>query len=157
METELHGMVVHFPIALLFVAMGLELVALYGPWRERMRPAVLVTLVLGTLGAAAAVATGPDENLRGIAIGHTHETMAKLTLLIFAVLTAWRLLNTWMEQSQQGLQQIAFLVVGLIGLSILSYTGWLGGQLVYQHGAGVKVNGQLVAPPPARGNFRPRG
>jgi uncharacterized membrane protein len=143
-------MVVHFPIALLFVAVGLELLGLYGPWRERLRPAALVTLVLGTLGAAVAVATGPDENMRGIAIGHTHESMAKLTLILFGLLTAWRLYGAWKKQTEGGLRTVAFLVLAVVGLGVLTYTGYLGGQLVYEHGAGVKVNGQLVAPPPPR-------
>jgi uncharacterized membrane protein len=156
MQTELHSMVVHFPIALLFVAVALELAALYAPWREKLRPAAIITLVVGTLGAAVAVLTGPDENMRGIAIGHTHESMAKITLLLFGILTVWRLYGVRKKQADSAVRTAAFLVVALVGLGVLSYTGWLGGQLVYQHGAGVKVNGQLVAPPAPRGNFPPR-
>lgn len=151
LQTELHGMMVHFPIALLFVAVGLELLALYGPWRERLRPVVLVTLVIGTLGALGAVITGPEHNARGIAIGEIHEKMGQLTLLLFAILTAWRLFTTWRKRSEGRLSTTIFLAIGLVGLGVLTYTGWLGGQLVYQHGAGVKVNGQLVAPPAPRG------
>lgn len=154
LQTDLHGMMVHFPIALLFVAVGLELLALYAPWRERLRPAVLVTLVIGTLGALGSVATGPDRYLRGIAIGSIHERMAKITLLIFVVLTAWRLFSVWRKRPESLLSTALFLVIGLIGLGTLSYTGWLGGQLVYQYGAGVKVNGQLVAPPAPGGPGR---
>lgn len=154
LQTELHGMIVHFPIALLFVAVGLELLALYGPWRERLRPAVVITLVIGTLGALAAVLTGPDRYLRGIAIGSIHERMAKITLLIFVVLTAWRLLSLRRQRTESAMSTALFLVIGLVGLGTLSYTGYLGGKLVYEYAAGVKVNGQLVAPPAPGGPGR---
>lgn len=149
-------MIVHFPIALLFVAVGLELLALYAPWRERLRPAVLITLIIGTLGAIGAIVTGPEHNARGIEIGEIHERMGQLTLLLFAFLTAWRLFSTWRKRAEGRVITAAWLLIAFVGLGALTYTGYLGGQLVYQHGAGVKVNGELVAPPAPRGENRGR-
>jgi uncharacterized membrane protein len=151
LASHLHGMVVHFPIALLLTALVLEAAALYKPWREKLHSVNLVLLLLGTLGAAAAVITGPDENFRGISqVGRVHENLAQLTLAFFAVVTALRLFVVWKKQAISPRLQAAFLAMLVIGAGLISYTGYLGGEMVYAQGIGVQVNGKLVNPPVTR-------
>lgn len=147
-------MVVHFPIALLFVSVGLEVAAVYKPWREKLQPAALVTLVLGTAAAAAAVVTGPDENYRGVsALGRIHENWAQITLVWFGLLTLWRLYMLYRQQALDGRRLTTYLILGAVGLGMLGYTGYLGGTMVYEQAVGVRIDGHLVAPPTPR---RPR-
>jgi uncharacterized membrane protein len=146
--TDLHGMIVHFPIALLFVSVGLEAAALYPRLRPHLNMAAFVTLLLGTIGAAAAVFTGPEENAPGVTrLMHTHENWAHLTLIVFGVLSVWRLWSLWRRKEHAGIAAVAFVALGAVGLGMLGYTGWLGGQMVYQEGVGVQRNGTPVAPP----------
>jgi uncharacterized membrane protein len=146
-------MVVHFPIALLLTSVLLELLALYKPWQERLRMPALITLVLGTLGAALAVATGPDDMARGVSsLVHTHERFADLTLILFGLLSAWRLALLWFKRSFSGAQVAAYVLLACVGVGLVGYTGYLGGTMVYEQAVGVKVNGQLVQPP-TRGHF----
>jgi uncharacterized membrane protein len=148
LQTHLHGMIVHFPIALLFTSVLLELLALHRPWQERLRMAALITLVLGTLGALAAVITGPDEMARGVTeLGETHEHFAQVTLALFALLTVWRVGLLWLKRAFSGAQVIAYVVLACVGVGLLGYTGFLGGTMVYEKAVGVRVNGQLVQPP----------
>lgn len=146
LESHLHGMVVHFPIALLFASVLIEMVALYRPWRERLLHASLVTLILGTLGAAAAVLTGPEETADAIRLGGTHERFAQMTLIVFGLLTLWRVLAIWRKRTFGTAAIAAYLVLCAIGVGLLGYTGFLGGTMVYEEAAGVRLNGQLVAP-----------
>lgn len=158
MMTDLHGMVVHFPIALLFVGVGLELLALHPRLRSFLSPAALVTLVLGAVAAAVAVATGPDENARGVTnLVHTHEQMAQITLVLFGLLALWRLWLLWRKQPLTGANAVAYLLVACIGLGTLTYTGYLGGQMVYRQAIGVQRNGQLIVPPQPRHGLRQQG
>ena len=62
---SLHPLVVHFPIALLLSAVGLELLALLLK-RPALHRISLWNLCLGTLGAAAAVLTGLRAEVAGL-------------------------------------------------------------------------------------------
>jgi uncharacterized membrane protein len=149
LQSHIHGMVVHFPIALLFSSVALELLALYKPWQDKLRAAALATLILGTLGAAASVMTGPDEMLRASPIGHTHENFADLTLITFGLLSLWRIVLLIRKRSMSTAVAGAYLVLCCVGLGLLGYTGYLGGSMVYDQAVGVRTNGQLVVPVPA--------
>lgn len=152
--TDLHGMAVHFPIALLFASVALELAALHPKLRAMAQPAALFTLILGTLGAAAAVFTGPEDNARGVTkLMGTHENMAHITLIIFGVLTVWRLYLLWRNQTLSRALLAGYIGLALIGLGALGYTGWLGGRMVYTEAVGVQRNGVMVAPP-QQGHYR---
>lgn len=151
--TDLHAMVVHFPIALLFVSVGLEAASLHPKLRSHLSVAALITLVLGTIGAAVAVFTGPEDNARGVTrLMHVHEQWAQSTLILFGVLVLWRLFTVWKRREHTGVAAVGFVLLGLVGLGMLGYTGYLGGQMVYREAVGVQRNGAMVAPP-VRGQF----
>ena len=153
--TNLHGMVVHFPIALLITSVVLEAAAMYPKFSDSLRPAALITLLLGTAGAAAAVITGPEDNARGIShLGQVHQQWAQATLLVFGLLSLIRLWSLWRKQRLAGWRGTALLAVSVIGLGMLEYTGLLGGKMVYEEAIGVRRDGQLIVPPKTyqRGN-----
>ena len=134
-----HPAVVHFPIALLAVAVLVDMVALFMR-RPSWHPVAWRLLVGGTLSALIAVVTGDaaaaDYRQEGetAALVQHHEDMATLCLLLFGVASLGRLPIALGRPPRWLAYWIALSVVGV---GLLVYTSNLGGELVYVHGIGV--------------------
>ena len=135
----IHPMIVHFPIALLIVAVMFELLAMR--WRTSgLRDASLYTLVAGVVGAGLAIITGKmaEEGMEesGIpdALLDIHEGLGYATFWIFLGLFALRVLirRGWLRE-----RPALTIGLGLVGIGVLAATGYYGGSLVYDFGAGV--------------------
>ena len=140
--THIHAMVIHFPIALLMAGFLSEIIALRSK-NEFYEKAAFYLLLLGALGAGAAYLSGSYAG-EGIEEGplkvpmELHENAALVTLWI-SIVTAlfnvglyfFRYKSAWTKWTG------ALLFTALIGS--VTYTGYLGGQLVYSHGAGVEL------------------
>lgn len=135
-----HPAVIHFPIALLFAAVAIDVYA----WirkDERAGWAGQVLLVLGTVGAMFSFVTGSMAeiwNARAYmpqAPMDQHEGLATLTSWMFIALVAFRSFLT--PTKNRGTFQIYLLFAGL-GLMALTATGYQGGELVYKYAAGVQ-------------------
>ena len=136
---RLHAALNDLPVALLIGAVLFDLLAA-ATRREGLRIASFWTLMLGALGAAAAVISGlqaEDHIAHGEAVHElmkTHEKLAFVTAGIFGVLALWRLLReSRMGQAERALA----LALGLGGAGVLTATGVYGGKLVFEHAAGV--------------------
>jgi uncharacterized membrane protein len=136
---RLHAALNDRPAALLIGAVLFDLLAA-ATRREGLRIASFWTLMLGTLGAAAAVISGlqaEDHIAHGEAVHRlmeTHERLALITAGVFAPLALWRLLReNRMGQAERALA----LALGLGGAGVLTATGVYGGKLVFEHAAGV--------------------
>lgn len=148
MDFPLHPILVHFPIALLFVSVLFDLLST-GLSRDSFREGALWLLGLGlTGGIAAALAGGMAEDAAekaGIAesLIERHEALAQATLVIMAVLLLSRLLlrNRFSPHSFA-----VYLVAAAVGLLTLIATGHTGGDLVYKHGAGVMTAPHATQP-----------
>jgi uncharacterized membrane protein len=142
---NLHAVVVHFPVALLLTATLLDLaclVARRATWLDR---ATTTLYVLGTLGAGAAFLSGDaaSEDLWDIstaaeAVMENHESLALLTLVAFALITALRLLVSHLGRRDKritvGFFRLLTLGAALAAQLLLATTAHLGGSLVYRHG-----------------------
>ena len=145
MTIPFHPMLVHFPIALLFASVLFD-VASTAFTRDSLREAALWLLGLGILGGiVAAIAGGQAEGAAekaGVAeaLIETHETLAYMTLGIMTVLFLYRplLRNRF---SMKAL--VAYFMIATVGLIAVSATGHTGGNLVYEHGAGVHTARQI--------------
>jgi len=136
----LHPRFVHFPIALslagvLFLVLGLfrrqERFTGYGQW----------SLLLGWLGIVAAVVTGlidqtgaPQEP-EVTAIINQHITAGIALLIASGLALYWPLRNKklWTTPARWG---YVALLVAIVLLVLME--GWLGGQLVYEYGVGLR-------------------
>jgi uncharacterized membrane protein len=135
-----HPVFVHFPIALLFVAVGLDV---FGYWRrdERALWAGNAVLILGTVGVLFTFITGnfaeiwaarsmiPQEPLK------RHESFATIASWSFIALVAVRSFL----QTHPNPKMFRFYLVAAFGALFALYkTGAQGGELVYKYAAGVK-------------------
>lgn len=155
MDTSLlHPMIVHFPIALLIVAFAFDLAGLIAR-RTSLTQAALYCQVLGALGAVAAYLTGEraEEAVEHLASAHTvlerHEDLGRLLMYAAIAVAVIRIGLVWKRKadSQGAKALLAAFSLGLVFL--VGATGFFGGQLVYNHGAGVAPIMQQL---PARGS-----
>jgi len=145
-----HPVIVHTPIALLIFSAVFALVGRLFD-RDWLRKASVVMLVFGFLGAFFAVQSGKPahkvpEHQQGVpeeAID-THAMVGERVMyLAGGALVALGIGSRLQGGAAQALGGIA-LILQLLAAGAVGYTGFLGGKLVYEHGANVKVDGQLV-------------
>lgn len=145
--TEIHPMLVHFPIVLW---MGAEVIAviilLRGgdlSARQHWSLTAFYALLGGTLFAALAAIFGDIALDHAVAAGfrespiELHETFALVTLSLFAVHSILRLLAIWRKYELAGTRGWMAELPGLAGIVLLVITAYLGGELVYQLGVNV--------------------
>jgi len=153
---DLHPAVVHFPIALGLIGALAELVYLLirRPWVRWFGP-VLLTLALAGSGVAyfSGKAVGDKAEHQGVPEAavdkHEESCLWALGTLGLATLLSWAVRPTG-----KGIWLSTLVALAAAGLTL--YTGYLGGELVYVHGAGhVKGSAQHGKPPPSqKGSIR---
>ncbi len=144
---ELHPSIVHAPLVLLPATAIVDLLAAMSPLDRRLdrvgRRLWWATagggLFVGLTGMAASQEIElREERARDVMFLHG---MGNFTLVLAAFgVAAWRTRNRASMTSA---------VAGLLASGFAVYTAYLGGELVYSHGAGVKVLGGAAAESPA--------
>ncbi len=141
MET-IHPIIVHFPIALLITATFISLLAVfYKNKREELKTVLYWLLILGGISILVAFASGLYEAGRVVHNEAIHEIMETHELLGYIITSAFVLIAVWFIIRKQKIKikeltLIAFLLLASSG--VLVYSAYLGGQMVYEQGAGVK-------------------
>jgi uncharacterized membrane protein len=141
--SHIHPMLVHFPIALLIAGFFSDVLGLFVK-KEFFTRAGFYLLILGTLGAIAAVITGHMAG-DGIEAGslkqavEVHEDAGTLTLWLALITSAFRIVLVWLEKYKGALKAVA-LVLFLATVLSVARTGYYGGELVYKHAAGVELS-----------------
>ena len=146
----LHPFIVHFPIALLFTAPILIIIALI--WTDKSRTmfiAAFIIMLCGTIACYVAAVSGDaashevEKNKPSIELVlNTHEELAEtargvftaLTLLFFIFLFAPSMMNKEMKKNLASIICIFFLVLYGLGCIILLNAAHSGGILVHQLG-----------------------
>lgn len=138
---NLHPIFVHFPIALTFLALLFAFLAIIVPGkRELMKEMLMWTLLLGALAAIATAATGlyASNNIPHNEAIHkimtVHKTYGIIIGSSFLVLSLWMILR----RIKMKIGELVFLTIFLAALTgLIGYSASLGGEMVYDHGAGV--------------------
>lgn len=145
--SQVHPLIVHFPIALLMVVPLLVLLGLvWKEYRAGIHIAALALLMIGTSMAVLAVISGlsaagsvrPTPELQ-VAL-ESHERLAKRTTFFYADLTlafifiqlAPVLWKSWDSRRRILLLNLAWLLVSLGANVLLIRTGHLGGRMVHE-------------------------
>ena len=143
---NVHPLLVHFPIALLFTGVLIDIVAVPLPVRARdfLRHVGTALYCLGAFAAFATYLTGRAASQTVLVPGmadalvKAHWDWAFWTVWYFAGLAVVRL--ALLIRSALGGRTIAVLAVaGLFGLGLIYGTAERGAELVYEHGVGVRV------------------
>lgn len=140
--THLHAMIVHFPIALLLAGFLSQVIGLASK-KEFFRNAAVYLLFLGALGSVAAYFSG-DFAGEGIEEGplegpmELHEQVATITLWLSIAAALFSIGVFYFKSGMAWTRWVSTLLFAAVVGSV-SYTGYLGGQLVYRHGAGVEL------------------
>ncbi len=138
--SNVHPIIVHFPIAFLVGFFGLEIVGV--TFRlNAARQLASGLLYLGALGAVAAVAAGliaEDLVPHGAAVHEImewHERLGITVAILSVGLAVWRAVS---KGNFSGMAQaLHFFLAGIVMACLLFGTD-LGGLMVYQYGVGVK-------------------
>ncbi|MBA3659687.1 MAG: DUF2231 domain-containing protein, partial [Gemmatimonadales bacterium] len=136
---RLHAVLNDLPAALLVVAVVFDVAAALTR-RPVFRQVGYWTMLAGVVGAAAAVLSGlqaEDHIAHGEAVHEvmeTHETLAWITLGVFATVALWRLLR---ERKMGTAERGGALALSLIGVGAVVATGSYGGRLMFDHAAGI--------------------
>jgi uncharacterized membrane protein len=169
---NLHPLIVHFPVALLFVS---ALVALLAQATGRADAHLVgrALLWLGTAAAAAAVVSGflGEQTVARVAGAHDvieeHERYAYILLGLAALLSAWALVS-WRRRGAPPAPAPLWLLGQALLLAMVVLTAKEGGELVHELGVGTRMTApggplydaalQSRAPAdtttPTRGDFR---
>jgi uncharacterized membrane protein len=144
-----HPLIVHTPIALLIVSLLFEIVgrATDSAW---WRNAAFAMLIVGTLGACAAVVSGDPaahraDELQGVpkdAI-ESHEDAGKIAMWMGLGAVVTRAIAGGMGAARPFVAGLA-LLLHVFAASSVGMASYRGGKLVYEHGAGVRVHGELI-------------
>jgi uncharacterized membrane protein len=137
---NLHPLFVHFPVALLPVALILEIAALILN-KEEVSRAGWWNQILGTIALAAAVISGLfaegtvhfSDAAREV-IG-THEQFAFLAAALFGGLLFWRISCRGKIPDKP---PHLFLLLLALGVGLVLTGAWFGGELVFRFGVGVR-------------------
>jgi uncharacterized membrane protein len=138
---NLHPPLSAFPIVLLVVVVVLELVAYRR--RPEWRTAIEFLLVLSVVATVAAFFSGyqgsdlADQTFRvSDEVIAWHHTCGRLVLFLVLPCAALRFVCTRARYNARAFA-VAYGVVLTVCVGLVLYTGYLGGQLVFAHGAGV--------------------
>lgn len=138
---RIHAIFNHFPSALLVVGVLFELAYLFAK-RESLRSAAYWSLIVGAVMTAATIASGLNaegsiEHGQAIhEIMQVHERLAWITLGFFGVVAVWRVLR---EAKMARTERWVVALIGLVGLGFLLATGREGGELLFDHAAGIST------------------
>ncbi len=140
--THLHAMLIHFPIALLVVGFLSELIAIFLK-KDFFKNVAFYLLLLGSLGAIAAYVTGSYAG-EGIEEGplkipmELHEQAALITIWLSIITALYNVLINFFKVQNVMAKWAGILLYALL-VAAVARTGYLGGQLVFSHGAGVEL------------------
>ena len=146
---NVHPLVVHFPIALLFVAALVDAVALVVRRRyEWVRASAVGLYALGALGVAAGFVTGRlasdsvDLPAQALTTLNAHADWALYLTWFAGLYAAARVAALYWDREGRLAVHLPLALVGLVGLVLVQQTAERGGSLVYEHGVAVAAASQ---------------
>jgi len=142
---NVHPLIVHFPIALLFLAGLMDITGLILKDRSFFSTASVSIYVLGGLSTLAAFLAGRaaadsvflpvDAN----ALLTEHADLGEYTFYFFGVFALIRLVIHFTNFRDKMIVRSGMTLLGLLGLGLLTITATRGSELVYRYGVGVEA------------------
>ena len=139
-----HPFLVHFPVALLTIALAFDLLGILLS-REELSKVGWWAQLTGTISIAAAVISGLVAKSQAAISSQAavtfdiHQQMAFLTAAAFTTLLLWRI---GMRMNIDPVRRGLYLTLFAAGLACLWVGAWYGGELVYRFGIGFSMPGK---------------
>lgn len=144
---EVHPALVHFPIALLPTSIVADALgratgsrSLLELGRLTMPVAAVSAAVAGVFGLVSQQTVELDDETTDLLITHRNLNLGAIALTAAMAVARLRTRRP----------SLGYLAAGLAGMATVSYSAYLGGHMVYEHGVGVSEAGGLkekMAPP----------
>ena len=138
-----HPRFVHFPIALSLVGVAFVVVSFVRrDGSERWFWAGRLLVFLGWIGALVAGVTGMIDQSRAPDLPvvrdtiNSHITVGIALIIVFGLALYWPLKDK--KLLSEGAHRWGYLALLLLGVGLILLESWLGGQLVYKLGVGVR-------------------
>lgn len=138
--SHLHPMIVHFPIALIIVGFLADTLYIFYKEESWLSKAGFSLMILGTLAGGAAALTGllfTNEPTEGsiVSIYKLHTTGALITIISMSLVSLLRIYAVLKHKEEK----FKWLIYGLylIGTAAVSFTGYIGGTMVYGYMLGI--------------------
>lgn len=134
---HIHPMLVHFPIVLIFSGLLIDIIYLFFIKEPILSRISLFFLIAGTLSAWIAFGTGhiftqePHEGDISV-VFNRHETSALLTVIL---MTLALIVRVYLIRVRKENSNLKWVILGLyfLGFILVSYTGYMGGTMVYDY------------------------
>ncbi|NHN24780.1 DUF2231 domain-containing protein [Flavobacterium jejuense] len=139
---HLHAMVIHFPIALLMTGFLSRLIGVFSK-NIFFNKSSFYLLLLGTLGVIVAYVSGSSAG-DGMTDGilqepiELHEEAGFMTLWLAVLTSIVSIAFHTLKYEKTWLKWSSFLFYTVLVISV-TRTAYLGGQLVFKHGAGIEL------------------
>ncbi|NOY78296.1 MAG: DUF2231 domain-containing protein [Calditrichaeota bacterium] len=143
--SNVHPLIVHFPIALLVIAVAADFVGLILRRQTWLKPAALWLYVFGALGTIGAYLSGKQAAdivkfpPPAFPVISTHADLALFTMLFFSIYALLRFLIYWKKWDHRPVVAVLLFVVAAAGLGLIQQTAERGGELVFRYGVGTKT------------------
>ena len=144
----IHPMLVHFPIGFLVLSFLLDLVNMAFPEVPNLVRGSFYAMLLGIITALLAAVPG-FVDYSDIRRDHPGKTTATRHMTLNLMVVAIYGLNLWIRSSALSHPKISLLplLLSIIGIGLLSVSGYLGGRLVYDQGIAVGRHKRRTATP----------
>jgi uncharacterized membrane protein len=153
---SLHVLVIHLPIACIFLAPLFDLGCLVFRSRLWLDRTATALYVVAAIGAGAAYLSGhraasalTEITPAAEATVADHAALALMTLIAASVVAVFRLWVSWLSRNDRrislGIFRLVALPAAVVALALLALTADKGGELVYGHG--LEVNANSTKPP----------
>ena len=135
----IHPMIIPFPFALWTVSFVTDVVYLLFVNNSSLMLISKFLLAAGSIGAVAAAIPGIIDwtAIRNAEVKRTANWHARLNIIALIIFVASFYLRTRSGAPLVNRSLTIPFILSLIGIILISISGWLGGDLAYKHGVGV--------------------
>lgn len=138
LQHPIHPMLVHFPIGLLLLSFILDLASLTCSEVPKLVASSFYAMLLGTITALMAAIPG-FVDFSDIRRDHPGKRTATAHMILNLIAVALYGINLWIRAPALSDAKISALpfILSIVGIGLLSASGYLGGRLVYDQGIAV--------------------
>lgn len=140
---NVHPLIVHFPIALLIIALVFDIAGIILRKTGWLRISAGLLYIFGAVATVAAFITGREAGDAATIPPTAHPTLSEhadlalYTVWFFGIYGLLRLFLLWKKPAEKIVVTVIVFLTGLFGMGLLYQTAEHGAELVFRHGVGV--------------------